>query len=52
MFDSKIFEIEGDNHNPYLSIGNEIRFIRDDENTRQMKIMWQNKVTLVKILFK
>ena len=41
----KVFEIEGDNHNPYLSIGNEIRFIRDDENTRQMKIMWQNKVT-------
>ena len=33
----RVFEIEGDNHNPYLSIGNEIRFIRDDENTRQMK---------------
>ncbi len=41
----KVFEIEGDNHNPYLGIGNEIRFIRDDENTRQMKIMWQNNVT-------
>ena len=41
----RVFEIEGDNHNPYLSIGNEIRFIRDDENTRQMKVMWQNKMT-------
>ncbi len=40
-----VSEIEGDNHNPYLSIGNEIRFIRDDENTRQMKIMWQNKIS-------
>lgn len=38
-------EIEGDNHNPYLSVGNEIRFIRDDENTRQMKIMWQDKIS-------
>lgn len=38
-------EIEGNNLNPYLSVGNEIRFIRDDENTRQMKVMWQNKVT-------
>ena len=41
----KVFNIEGDNHNPYLSIGNEIRFIRDNENTRQMKIMWQNKMS-------
>lgn len=41
----RVAEIEGDNHNPYLSEGNEIRFIRDDENTRQMKVMWQNKVT-------
>lgn len=41
----RISEIEGDNHNPYLSVGNEIRFIRDEENTRQMKVMWQNKVT-------
>lgn len=41
----RVFEIEGDNHNPYLSLGNEIRFIRDDENTRQIKIMWQNNVS-------
>lgn len=41
----RVWEIEGNNHNPYLSIGNEIRFIRDDENTRQLKIMWQNKVS-------
>lgn len=41
----RVSEIEGDNHNPYLSVGNEIRFIRDEENTRQMKIMWQNKMT-------
>lgn len=41
----RVSEIEGNNRNPYLSIGNEIRFIRDDENTRQMKVMWQNKVT-------
>lgn len=41
----RVFEIEGDNHNPYLSIGNEIRFIRDYENTGQIKIMWQNKVS-------
>lgn len=40
-----VFEIEGDNYNPYLSLDNEIRFIRDEENTRQMKVMWQNKVT-------
>ncbi len=41
----RVSKIEGDNHNPYLSVGNEIRFIRDEENSRQMKVMWQNKVT-------
>lgn len=41
----RVSEIEGDNHNPYLSVGNEIRFIRDEENSRMMKVMMQNKVT-------
>lgn len=40
-----VTEIEGDNHNPFLNVGNELRFIRDDENTRQMKIMWQDKIS-------
>ncbi len=41
----RVSEIEGDNRNPSLSIGNEIRFIRDNENTRQMKVMWHDKLT-------
>lgn len=41
----RVDEIEGENHNPYLSVGNELRFIRDDANSRRMKVMWQNKVT-------
>lgn len=40
-----VSEIEGDNHNTYLNVGNEIRFIRDEENTRQIKVMWQNKMS-------
>lgn len=41
----RIVDIEGENLNPYLSIGNEIRFIRDMDNNKSVKIMWQNKVT-------
>lgn len=41
----RVSKIEGNNHNLYMSVGNEIRFIRDEENTHQMKVMWQNKVT-------
>lgn len=41
----RVYKIEGDNHNPYLSVSNEIRFIRDNENTRQMKIMLQDKIS-------
>lgn len=31
-------KIEGENTNHYLSVGNEIRFIRDDDNTKQLEV--------------
>lgn len=40
-----VMEINGDNTNPYLKERNEIRFIRDEENTKQIKIMYQNNLT-------
>ncbi len=40
-----VMEISGDNTNPYLKERNEIRFIRDEENTKQIKIMYQNNLT-------
>lgn len=40
-----IKEIEGDNTNSYLDYNNEIRFIRDEGNTKPVKILWQNKVS-------
>lgn len=40
-----VAEIEGENANPYLNVGNEIRFIRDKENSRPLKIMWQDHLT-------
>lgn len=40
-----VTEISGDNTNPYLKERNEIRFIRDEENTKQIKIMYQDNLT-------
>lgn len=40
-----VTEISGDNTNPYLKEGNEIRFIRDEENTKQIKIMYKDNLT-------
>lgn len=40
-----VTEINGNNTNPYLKERNEIRFIRDEENTRQIKIMYQDNLT-------
>lgn len=40
-----VTEINGDNTNPYLNERNEIRFIRDEENTKQIKIMYQDNLT-------
>lgn len=40
-----IDEINGDNTNPYLKERNEIRFIRDEENTKQVNIMYQDNLT-------
>lgn len=34
----KVDEIEGENTNTYLSVGSEIRFIRDGDNTKRLKI--------------
>lgn len=34
--------IEGKNTNPYLSVGSEIRFVRDKDNSRQVMIMYQD----------
>ena len=41
----RIDEIDGDNTNPYLSERNEIRFVRSGENTRLVKVMWQDNMT-------
>ena len=40
-----VTEISGDNTNSYLKGRNEIRFIRDEENTKQIKIMYQDNLT-------
>lgn len=40
-----VTEISGDNTNQYLKERNEIRFIRDEENTKQVKIMYQDNLT-------
>ena len=40
-----VAKISGDNTNPYLKERNEIRFIRDEENTKQIKIMYQDNLT-------
>lgn len=40
-----VAEISGDNTNPYLKERNEIRFIRDEENSKQIKIMYQDNLT-------
>lgn len=42
-----IDQIDGNNINPYLEKGDEIRFIRDGENTKPIKIMRQNNLTHV-----
>ncbi|TGY04557.1 MULTISPECIES: hypothetical protein [Muribaculaceae] len=41
----RIDEITGENANSYLTKGGEIRFIRDEENTKQVKIMRHNNLT-------
>lgn len=37
-------KIDGNNTNPYLSVGNEIRFIRDEANSRQVMIMYRDNL--------
>lgn len=38
-------EIEGENTNPYISAGGEIRFIRDSDNTKRLKVYRLNHLT-------
>lgn len=41
----RVDEIEGENLNPYISAGGEIRFIRDGANTKRLKIYRLNHLT-------
>ena len=41
----RVEEIDGKNYNPYLIVGCEIRFIRDEGNTKRLNIYNQNHVT-------
>lgn len=38
-------EIEGKNTNPYLKVGAAIIFNRDDNNTKQLEILWKDNLT-------
>ncbi|MBD5272998.1 MAG: hypothetical protein HDS42_07040 [Bacteroides sp.] len=40
----KIEDIEGTNTNEFFQIGNDIRFIRDEDNTKPVKIVFQNNM--------
>ncbi len=41
----RVDEIDGKNYNPYLTVGCEIRFIRDEDNTKRLKIYNLNHIT-------
>ncbi len=41
----RIDEIDGTNTNEFFDVGREIRFIRDDDNTKPVKVIWYNNMT-------
>ena len=41
----RIDEIDGINTNEFFEVGREIRFIRDEDNTKPVKVIWYNNMT-------
>ena len=41
----KIDEIEGKNTNEFFEVGRELRFIRDEDNTKPVKVIWYQYMT-------
>lgn len=41
----RIDEIEGENTNKFFETGRRIRFIRNDDNTKPVKVVWQQNMT-------
>lgn len=41
----RIDEIEGENTNEFFDVGREIRFIRNDDNTKPVKVVWDQNNT-------
>ena len=41
-----IREIDGTNNNKFFEVGREIRFIRDEDNTKPVKVIWYQNNTL------
>lgn len=41
----RIDEIEGANTNEFFEVGRELRFIRNEDNTRPVKVIWYNNMT-------
>lgn len=41
----RIDEVDGANTNEFFDVGREIRFIRNDDNTKPVKVIWYNNMT-------
>lgn len=41
----RINEIDGTNTNEFFEVGREIRFIRNEDNTKPVKVIWYNNMT-------
>lgn len=40
----RIDEVDGTNTNEFFEVGREIRFIRDEDNTKHVKVIWYNNM--------
>lgn len=41
----RIDKVDGTNTNEFFEVGREIRFIRDEDNTKPVKVIWYNNMT-------
>lgn len=43
----RIDKIEGTNANEFFQVGRELRFIRNEDNTKPVKVIWYNNITFL-----